>query len=139
MQDDMQLNLALLPDLEKDLSAILTLHTRAAHPLSKDELLVKVQEHLEKIRMVAQSNPIIHLSLVEALAQTYEHLGVIWNKIPSHIYPWLKGAMYYFINPDDEDHDFESPIGFEDDVEVLNACLRLGDLETLCLNPEDFD
>jgi hypothetical protein len=45
----------------------------------------------------------------------------------------------YYANADDAEADLTSPIGFEDDVEVLNACLRFARLDELCLNPEDYD
>jgi uncharacterized membrane protein YkvA (DUF1232 family) len=51
---------------------------------------------------------------------------------------WLKGAMLYFVEVDDGDHDFDSPIGFNDDVDVLNACLSMAGLDDLYLNPENF-
>ena len=51
---------------------------------------------------------------------------------------WLRAAIYYFAHDDDEP-DFSSPIGFEDDAEVLNACLRLAGRDDLCLKPEDYD
>jgi hypothetical protein len=52
---------------------------------------------------------------------------------------WLAGAILYFYGCDEDEADFTSPIGFEDDTEILNACLKLAGLEELRLNPEDFD
>lgn len=52
---------------------------------------------------------------------------------------WLAGAILYFAQSNDGEPDLTSPIGFEDDTEVLNACLRFAHLEALCLNPEDYD
>jgi uncharacterized membrane protein YkvA (DUF1232 family) len=53
--------------------------------------------------------------------------------------PWLAGAVHYFTSGSDCEPDFTSPIGFEDDVEVLNACLRLAGLSHLSLKPEEYD
>ena len=33
---------------------------------------------------------------------------------------------------------FAHPVGFEDDTEVLNGCLRLAGPDELCLAPEDY-
>ena len=40
---------------------------------------------------------------------------------------------------EDDESDHLSPIGFEDDAEVLNACLRFANLPELCLKTEDYD
>lgn len=48
--------------------------------------------------------------------------------------------LFQLVKPENDDEpDFTSPIGFEDDTEVLNACLRLAQLGALCLHPEDYD
>ena len=52
---------------------------------------------------------------------------------------WLRGAVGYFVSSNDEEPDFDSPIGIEDDVEILNACLQFAELDSLCLRVEDFD
>ena len=56
--------------------------------------------------------------------------GAHWDRLPQHARPWLKGAMAYFAAADDDVPDFGSPIGFEDDCEVLNACLGWPDVKT---------
>jgi hypothetical protein len=45
----------------------------------------------------------------------------------------------YFASCDDDEPDLSSPIGFEDDTEILNACLRFASLDDLCLKVEDYD
>lgn len=81
----------------------------------------------------------VNVALAEAITAIYANLLSRWPSLSTMATPWLKGAMLYFVETDDDDPDFDSPIGFEDDVEVLNACLRMAGLEELCLNPEDFD
>ena len=39
---------------------------------------------------------------------------------------WLGGAVLYFTTSHDVEPDFISPIGFEDDAEVVNACFEVG-------------
>lgn len=102
-------------------------------------LLQKVHDHVEKARSLRAQNPMVHVRLAEAIAQVYGVVHDRWEQIPKGAHPWLKGAMFYFTEADDDDPDFSSPIGFEDDVEVLNACLHMAGLEELCLDPMDFD
>jgi uncharacterized membrane protein YkvA (DUF1232 family) len=136
----MQMNLPLFPSgLDAHLATNLANAMEKAQGLEPAELLRQVNSHLELARSKAATNPMVHIKLVEALTQTYKTLVEAWIHIPEYAQVWLKGAMFYFVELNDADHDFDSPIGFEDDVEVLNACLRLAELDSLCLNPEDFD
>lgn len=140
MSDAQQLSLTSLPEqLDRYIAQELAERSQQAEVLTPAELLQKVQDHLEAVRARAEANPMIHLALAEAIAHTFEQLVSSWDALPSHALPWLKGAMLYFAEVNDDANDFESPIGFEDDTEVLNACLNLAGQDDLCLNPEDFD
>ena len=72
-------------------------------------------------------------------AGVFEEVYLLWNGIPEAYAYWLKGAMLYFSSGNDDEPDFSSPIGFEDDTEVLNACLRYANLSHLCLKVENYD
>ena len=48
-----------------------------------------------------------------------------WDRLDESLRYWWRGMIVYFCSDDDELNDFRSPIGFEDDAEVLNACLIL--------------
>lgn len=136
----MQLNLLVLPEgLDRTLTDALTLCAQQADPIDLTSLGDRIQAHLQRARFAAQANPMVNVALAEAIAATYTHLLSCWPTLPNLATPWLKGAMLYFVETDDDAPDFDSPIGFEDDVEVLNACLRMAGLEELCLSPEDFD
>ena len=50
----------------------------------------------------------------------------------------LNGELVELMRPIQDSGEL-SPIGFEDDNEVLNACLRLAGRDDLCLKPEDYD
>jgi uncharacterized membrane protein YkvA (DUF1232 family) len=136
----MQLNLLVLPEgLDRTLTDALTLCAQQADPIDLTYLGDRVQAHLQHARFAAQTNPMVNTALAEAIAATFTNLLSRWPTLTDLATPWLKGAMLYFVETDDDDPDFDSPIGFEDDVEVLNACLRMAGLEELCLSPEDFD
>lgn len=99
----------------------------------------RIHAHLRRAKLLAQTNPVVHVALAEAIAATYDTLMTRWDSLPPSVRPWMKGAMLYFFEAEDDDHDFDSAAGFDDDAAVLNACLRLANLGELCLNPRDFD
>jgi uncharacterized membrane protein YkvA (DUF1232 family) len=102
-------------------------------------LLQRVDEHLQRARDAHRNHPLVNVRLATALTDLFRAIVEGWETIPAEARPWLRGAMAYFVSTDDEEPDFSSPLGFEDDVDVLNACLRLAGLDELCLNPEDYD
>lgn len=106
---------------------------------SPAHLLQAADNHLERVREANQRNPFINYRLAEALWEVMRTVVYDWNQIADIARPWLLGAMHYFAGDNDEEPDFTSPIGFEDDAEVLNACLRFAGREDLCLNTEDYD
>ena len=111
--------------------------TTQNHP---EDLLAQVRDHLANIRAAAAAdNPFINIRLAEGIADRFHAVALRWDRIPGHAEPWMKAAMAYFVATADEVPDFESPIGFEDDCEVLNACLRFAERDDLCLDPADFD
>ncbi len=64
---------------------------------------------------------------------------MVWETLAPNMRRWFAGAILHFASSDDDEPDFTSPIGFEDDAEVLNAFLRFAGYDDLCVNPEDYD
>jgi uncharacterized membrane protein YkvA (DUF1232 family) len=102
-------------------------------------LLRAAIRHVERTRRSYVRNPLINLPLAEAICEVIKKLVKDWENIPKYARFWCKGMFLYFISSNDEEPDFASPIGFDDDADVLNACLRLAGREDLCINPEDYD
>ena len=123
---------------EKEFS-ILTRCSNEVTGLPPLELLSLAAEHLEKVRRAHSKNIFINFKLAEEIFNTFQIVTDQWESIPSHSHPWLRGMIRYFTLSTDLESDFTSPIGFDDDVEIMNACLKFAGREDLCLNPEDFD
>lgn len=96
-------------------------------------------KHLEAARKAHGADSFVNLGMAEGLWGVLEQVAEKWDCIEASFQYWFRGAFGYFIADDDELNDFESPIGFEDDLEVLNACLRLAGMDDLMLDPKDFD
>ena len=77
--------------------------------------------HLEHVRSAARENEFIdaaeairlHILLAEALES--------WDRLDDEQRAVLADAVHYLVRMDDEEDDLRSPIGFEDDAEVVEA------------------
>lgn len=103
------------------------------------DLLQEAENHVQSAREAAEQNCMVNVAMAEGLLKVIVRLVDDWSRIPPHAEQWCKGMIRYFTISDDDEDDFSSPIGFDDDAEVINACLRLAGRSDLCINPEDFD
>ncbi|PYP82899.1 MAG: hypothetical protein DMF61_24865 [Blastocatellia bacterium AA13] len=114
-------------------------YMRAADSLALDELLNLTEGHLERASRIYQANRLNNVRLAAAIRDSIIAAASEWENLSMVARHWLAAAILYFAQADDQEPDFSSPIGFEDDAEVLNSCLRFAQLDELCLNPEDYD
>lgn len=110
-----------------------------AESMDADGLLQRVKRHLDESRSAHARNRIVNLRLAMAIAEVAEQLLSDWGSMTTEHRNWLGGAILYFADSRDNEHDFSSAIGFEDDAEVLNACLKHAGRASMCLVIEDFD
>lgn len=119
--------------------ARLTELTEQASEKSITQLQADICQHLDQAAAAHASNRIVNLRLATAISETMNRLIQRWDELPANARNWLAGAFLYFAKCNDDEPDFSSPIGFEDDAEVLNACLRYAKLNEMCLRVEDYD
>jgi len=117
---------------------LMTCAHRAA-TLTVEELQAVARRHLNAAADAHQGNPFVNLRLATALFDTIARVTMVWETLAPHVRLWFAGAIVYFAASDDDEPDFTSPIGFDDDAEVLNACLRFAGYDDLCVNPEAYD
>ena len=84
---------------------------------------------LEKFK----ENPLIDFDTAEKIAVTFKELETKWPAIDHKAQEYFKAAMYYFAISEDDEHDFASFTGFDDDVEILNACLKFAELDDMII------
>jgi uncharacterized membrane protein YkvA (DUF1232 family) len=131
---------ALFPEgLTDNEFSLLTACSNEAAGLTPQVLLKQAFGHLEKVRHAHDQNAFVNLRLAEAMVDVFKTVVGQWDGLPDPAKPWLKGMIRYFALSTDLESDLTSPIGFDDDVAIMNACLRLAGLDDLCLDPEDFD
>ena len=117
----------------------LTASSHHARHMTLAELRTVAQGHLEATARAHQQNPMVNLRLATAICEVVDQIGLYWDDLSPDARAWLGAAILYFAQSDDDEPDFTSPIGFEDDAEVLNASLRFAQLDALCVHPEDYD
>jgi uncharacterized membrane protein YkvA (DUF1232 family) len=102
-------------------------------PLAVETLFAACQAHAEEAERIADEDPIVDYQLAAEIVEIVGRLVAEWNDFSEEAQGWFKAAMHYFSQADDDEPDFESMIGFDDDVRVLNACLRLAGKDKWCL------
>lgn len=107
--------------------------------LHPDVLWRRAELHLQTAEKAAESNRLVNIRLAMAILDVIRQILDQWETLPERHRYWLAGAMFYFSSSNDDEPDFSSPIGFEDDTEVLNACLKFANLNHLCLKVENYD
>jgi hypothetical protein len=113
--------------------------TIRASASSIDQLRKVAADHLAATVEVHTRNTLVNVRLARAICERVESVAERWEDLTPSAKFWLGGAIHYFVMGQDEESDHTSPIGFEDDAEVLNACLRSAKLPELCLNIQDYD
>ena len=126
-------------NLASELLTSLTRLTNEAKAFSPIECLGQARAHAKQAEALSANNPLINMKLVQALMDSFEQVVRDFENLPNHSKAWLKGAILYFTRTEDGEHDFESVLGFEDDCEVVNACLELAGRDDLKVDPEDYD
>ena len=119
--------------------ATLVEYASQSETLVAADLLRRVKRHLYDAGVAHSRNRIVNLRLATAIADAAEKLISDWDSIAKEHRNWFGGAILYFADSRDSEHDFSSAIGFEDDAEVLNACLKHAGRGSMCINIEDFD
>ena len=87
-------------------------------------LRATMRAHLEHVRAAARDNEFVdaaeairlHMLLAEALES--------WERLDDDQREVLADAVHYLVRTDDEEDDLRSPIGFEDDAEVVEVALN---------------
>jgi hypothetical protein len=136
----MNKQLSFEPDsLSETLLGSLRRLVKAASALSPGDCLRMAESHLAAAVRQYRTQPSVNVRLAQAIYDCCEQLVSSFDTLPDHSKAWIKGAILYFAETSDGEPDFESFLGFEDDCEILNACLRLANRDELIINPEDYD
>lgn len=99
-----------------------------------ENYMQEAQEHLREGKETYTESPeIICLEHIEAIWNCLLEIENDWDKFNHDEQRLLCAAIRYFTRSYDEIPDFETEIGFDDDIAVLNACLRRVGRFDLCV------
>ena len=91
---------------------------------TRHQLGSRVKAYIALIERAATNSPLLDLRTARTLG---ESLLDLVDLCPEEYLRHLQAAIAYFLHSDDAEHDFDSVVGFEDDVEVYNAvCHHIG-------------
>lgn len=98
-----------------------------ATPATSATLRAGVTAHLAHARRVAAADPFVDIARAEQVAAACLALLDAWPTLDDDARSWVAAACLYFADSDDDEDDFASILGFDDDAEVVNhVAARLG-------------
>lgn len=89
----------------------------------KSHLSKLVDDYVELAKQSLSKNEFIDIESAEKLAEISHFLISRFDKFTKEQKSLAVASIYYFVESDDDEHDFDSMFGFEDDVEVMNRIL----------------
>jgi uncharacterized membrane protein YkvA (DUF1232 family) len=93
-------------------------------PTSREDLLERVSTYLQQIEHASGENEFLDIRSARALGDS---LRALIRDCPQGHESHLQAAVAYFVHSDDAEHDLDSVVGFDDDVDVFNAvCEHVG-------------
>jgi hypothetical protein len=88
------------------------------------QLTALMDAHLAHVRESAEDNEFLDVTQAERLHAQLRSTLQSWDVLDGEQRRILSEAVAYLVRADDEEDDLQSPIGFEDDAEVVAAALR---------------
>ncbi len=117
-----------MPELPPDLAAHLA-RLAALPPADPVALRAQVEAHLAAAEAAAAASSFVDVALARRLAASC--LALLDTPLPAPKQALAQAACRYFADPDDDEDDFASVIGFEDDAELLNHVVHALHLDEL--------
>lgn len=104
--------------------------------VSPEILKQQVKKYLKKIEVETCHNEFINLPLAKKIGETSLSLLDFYEQHNQEEQEFIHSTIQYFLNANDDEEDLYSPIGFDDDAEIMNECLRLLRKEELTIKIE---
>ena len=84
----------------------------------------QLTQHLASVRATAEDNEFVDVARAETLHSRLDEALDGWDALDQDQRGSLAEAIAYLVRIDDDEDDLRSPIGFDDDDEVVEAALR---------------
>lgn len=109
-------------------------YLKYAQDKDSKNLLQEAYRHLSEAEITHSLTGKVNVDVARAIVRVFEAVCADWSSIPKTARPWCKAMMAYFCSTNDLEKDFSSLVGFDDDVEIINACLKFAGRKDLCIN-----
>lgn len=94
-------------------------------PLSKEELATQVRDYLVELESLSETEEFLDITTARHIAsQCHALIRGLTRDSSTHAHQLVHAAVRYFIEDDDAEGDSSSPIGFDDDAEVVEIIAR---------------
>lgn len=94
----------------------------------------KVESYVERIKEEITHNEFINVELAKKIRDVCMVLIDEYEKASNIDKKYINATINYFITTDDDEEDLFSPLGFDDDAEIINECLKLIKKENLSID-----
>ncbi len=88
------------------------------------KLVDLMEAHLARVHAAAEDNEFVDAAEAHRLHARLRDALRAWSSFDAEQRRTLSEAVAYLVRTDDQEDDLRSPIGFEDDAEVVEAALR---------------
>ena len=98
---------------------------KEAADMPHETLLSACKAHADLALRLSADDSKIDIKSAVSLASSFSRCGSSWWDIAEEKRAWIKAAMFYFAHTGDDEPDFTSILGFDDDRRIANACFAV--------------
>ncbi|MGG4489716.1 hypothetical protein [Metabacillus idriensis] len=87
--------------------------------------------YIEKVKEETMTNEFINVELANKIKDVCLVLIDDYEDVDNEKKKYIVATIIYFVTANDDEKDLFSPLGFDDDADILNECLNLIDKKEL--------
>jgi uncharacterized membrane protein YkvA (DUF1232 family) len=111
-------------DLHPDIKMRFDSLCQSPSSISTSQLANQILDHLQKIQDALKTNEFLNFNVAQQAADLLGNLINHLDDYSAESQRLIIGAAQYFVLDDDHEPDTKSPLGFDDDIQVLNFVLE---------------
>lgn len=102
--------------------------------IDEQGLRLMVEAHAASMKALQEDHPFMDAARAAQVADRCLLLLAEWSRLDGPQRILVELACRYFVEDDDEEHDLDSLVGFDDDAEVVNIVARRLGHESYCID-----
>ncbi len=129
----LELKIHLNQNLPEELFVAMKRCVEKCSSMPEHYLFSACNKHAKDAKEEATHNDKVDYESCQKLAESFNALRSDFGAYSEIVQIALKAAMYYFALDEDDEPDFDSLHGFDDDIIVANVCLKFASREDLTI------